>query len=150
MDITVRFPELNDLDEISVIEKLSHPHPWTEDLLKRQLENLSAINLLMTCETGHVLSYIFSTYIKDEMEIHNIATHPDFRKKGYAKKIIRELINIAMQKKINDIYLEVRKSNVIARTLYSNLGFKAYLVRKKYYTDNNEDAVLMRYHIGYE
>ena len=81
--------------------------------------------------------------IIDEAHITNLAVHPDFRRKGVAKVLLINALKECYEEKIKFLTLEVRASNIKAFTLYEKFGFKSLGIRKKYYQDNNEDALIM-------
>jgi len=81
--------------------------------------------------------------VVDEVHIMNIAIRADMRRKGMAKLLLSELIRLAKSRDMSKIWLEVRPSNKAALSLYKKMGFKKVAIRKKYYSDTNEDAIVM-------
>ena len=97
----------------------------------------------MAIENEIVVGYAGMWKIQDEGHITNIAVHPEFRGVHIGKALMSQLINEARSLGVNSMTLEVRKSNIIARNLYESFGFKEAGVRKGYYADNKEDAIVM-------
>jgi ribosomal-protein-alanine N-acetyltransferase len=93
---------------------------------------------------GLILGYLFYSIALDEMELLTIAVDEKFRRKGYAKKLIEEMLRRAHEKKARSIFLEVRVSNSGAQALYKSFGFLPAGIRKGYYKDNGEDAIVMK------
>lgn len=130
------------LKEILSIENLSFAVPWTKDSMEKELTNKFAKYIVIKLNTL-VIGYGGMWIILDEGHITNIAVHPEFRKIGAGKKIIEGLISICKEKNISSLTLEVRASNYIAKKLYTKFGFIEEGIRKNYYNDNNEDAIIM-------
>ena len=85
--------------------------------------------------------------VLDEGNITNIAVHPEYRNRKIASRILEMLIEYAICEKLSVLMLELRESNITAYNLYSKFGFEAVGKRKKYYSDNSEDAILMTKYI---
>lgn len=132
----------SDVEEIAKLEKLSFALPWTESMLWDELENPIAEYTVMKID-GKLAGYGGMWHILEEGHITNIAVSPDFRKSGFGKMLLDEMIRKAEAKEISSFTLEVRRSNTDAVDLYKRAGFIEAGVRKGYYTDNNEDAIIM-------
>lgn len=130
------------LREIFSIENLSFPTPWSKDSMEKELTNKFAKYVVIKLN-NIVIGYGGMWLILDEGHITNIAVHPEFRGIGAGKKIIEGLINICKEKNINSLTLEVRSSNYVAKNLYAKFGFIEEGIRKNYYNNNNEDAIIM-------
>ena len=102
---------------------------------------LYGMSAVMTID-NRVCGYIISTVVCGEAEIQRIAIDSDFRGAGYGSQLLNEFINRCKNNGIYTLLLEVRDSNTAARALYEKFGFKVVGIRKCYYADNNEDAVL--------
>ena len=136
-----------DLEGVIAIEKRSFPTPWTKRLFEEALLSPIAANFII--ETGEGLAGYLCLYtVEDEAHILNIAIQPDLRKKGYASVLMRHVIERLKEKGIAQFYLEVREGNKEAIRLYHGFGFIPIGKRKKYYTDTNEDALVMHLAIG--
>jgi ribosomal-protein-alanine N-acetyltransferase len=92
---------------------------------------------------GRIIGYGGFWHILDEAHISNIAIHPDFRGQGFGKMLLLHLLEQAASRGAVKATLEVRRSNVIAQGMYARFGFKLVSVRKNYYTDEHEDALIM-------
>lgn len=131
------------IDEILKIERVSFPIPWSKEtfLFEILLNELSVYVVALL--NGSVVGYGGMWLVMDEAHITNIAVHPDFRKQGIGQQILRELIRQATERNLNRMTLEVRPTNIAARKLYQKFGFVEKGIRKRYYQDNNEDAIIM-------
>ncbi|MBQ8623184.1 MAG: ribosomal protein S18-alanine N-acetyltransferase [Oscillospiraceae bacterium] len=132
----------SDLADIIEIEKTCFTaDAWSEeDFIYRMNEDTWHFVNLTLEDNGKVAAYLSATVVADEMNIDSVAVSPDYRRKGYASK----LINLAIEKaRTKFVMLEVRESNTPAITLYKSLGFKEVGLRKNYYERPVENAVLM-------
>ena len=91
---------------------------------------------------NEIIGYINISILVDNIDINSIVVKKSYQRKGIATYMIDNVLNICKSLNINKILLEVRKSNIIAQTLYQKLGFKKIYTRKKYYPDNLEDAYI--------
>ena len=139
----------DDLDRIEVIEKSAFSDPWTREMLgndiSRSLEDPRSVFLTARDpgEGRDVVAYIEAMFLPGTFaEIDNLATAPERRRQGIARKMMLEIISKAKELKVKEVQLEVRASNTPAICLYESLGFRNVGVRKGYYADG-EDAVLM-------
>lgn len=130
------------IDSILSIEKLSFTDPWSRDSMEKELNNNFARYVLVKLE-DKVIGYGGMWIILDEGHITNIAVAPEYRCIGAGKLILKSLINICKKEKVISLTLEVRVSNTIAQSLYSKFGFITEGIRKNYYADNNENALIM-------
>lgn len=130
------------IDSILSIEKLSFTDPWSRDSMEKELNNNFARYVVVKLE-DKVIGYGGMWIILDEGHITNIAVAPEYRCIGAGKLILKSLINICKKEKVISLTLEVRVSNTIAQSLYSKFGFVTEGIRKNYYADNNENALIM-------
>ena len=137
------------LSEAAEIEKLCFSEPWSEDaLLYMCTSPITYAVAAIDKESGRLAAYCGCEYVLDEANIVNVATHPDFRRRGCAEALLKKMEADLLEWEVEDVYLEVRHSNTPARTLYEKLGFRAVGVRKNYYRFPVEDAVVMKKTIG--
>ncbi|MCF6461246.1 ribosomal protein S18-alanine N-acetyltransferase [Clostridium sp. Cult3] len=143
MDICVREMQESDIDRIVEIEQESFSPPWSREAFLLELtRNILAKYIVVEVE-GRVVGYGGIWLIIDEGHITNIAVDKEYRGLGLGNKLLEGLIQLCIDRDIKAITLEVRKSNEIAKGLYKKYGFKEYGVRPGYYTNNNEDAIIM-------
>ncbi len=138
----VRSMKKDDLDGVYEVERNSFSSPWTKPMLADEISNSNAHYMVIEAE-GKILGYGGFWKIIDEAHITNVAIHPDYRGRGYGRSLVSALIQRAKDFNIIAMTLEVRVSNEIAISLYENFDFISAGVRKKYYQDNNEDALIM-------
>lgn len=142
-DLTIRNANEFDLEDIYSIEIISSINPWSKKIFEQELKSSNSINLVLCLPSTKIVSYIFSWFYDNELEIQNIATAPGFRKKGYAKNLIQATIDNALLKTNHlKAFLEVRATNMAAIELYRKFGFEVEFIRKKYY-ENQENALQM-------
>jgi len=128
-----------DLDEILEIERDSFREPWIRQFFLSELQHES----YLVEDEGRIIGYICAWQVMDECTITNIAVTKTHRKKGIATYMINSLMSILAPLGISYYYLEVRASNSAARLLYVKLGFHQIGLRKGYYANPTEDALVM-------
>ncbi len=131
-----------DLDEIMLIEKEAFSLPWSRDSYLGELRNSFANYLVCDC-AGEIAGYAGLWVVFEEAHITNVAVDKDFRGSGMGLALMQEAEKIARAKKADRIYLEVRPSNEIALNMYEKLNYVKTGLRKAYYVDNGEDAIIM-------
>lgn len=133
----------SDLDGVAEIEKLCFgAHAWSKNSLELLTKEGIGMGMVCHCD-GKVVAYGGMLCVVDEGQITNIATHPDYRRQGYASAIVEALKKYARNNRLDVITLEVRESNAAAIALYTSHGFKVDGKRKDFYTKPTEGAVLM-------
>ena len=132
----------NHIDGIIEIENESFAIPWSRKSIEKELSNNIAI-YVVAVEKEKVIGYGGMWHIVNEGHITNIAVQKDYRQKGIGNAIINKLFEIAKEKEMIGLTLEVRKSNIPALKLYRKNGFKLEGIRPEYYEDNKEDAYIM-------
>lgn len=137
----IRLLGASDLAAVAEIEKLCFSEPWSEKSLELLLKD-GNFGVVAT-EDGRVAAYVGVISVPPEGEITNVATHPDFRRRGFASDVLEFLKKEAVERGIDSLYLEVRRSNASARALYEKTGFSVIGERKGFYSNPKEDAVLM-------
>lgn len=131
------------IDDVYRISKLSFPVAWSKESLANEISKNKHAVYVIAIKDNMVLGYGGMWIIVDECHITNIAVHPEFRRIGIGNAIMLHLKEICRQRYVNFMTLEVRDSNVAAQNMYKKNGFFKVGVRKKYYTDNDEDALIM-------
>jgi ribosomal-protein-alanine N-acetyltransferase len=143
MDVIIRDMKESDLDRIMEIEEKSFNPPWSREAFLLELTKNLLAKYIVAEVDGQVVGYGGIWLIIDEGHVTNIAVDEKYRGKGIGSKILEGLIQLCRDRNMTAMTLEVRKSNVIAQSLYKKYGFKEYGIRKGYYQDNNEDAIIM-------
>lgn len=139
-----------DVRQIHEIEVLCFAMPWSEESILHDVkENVVARWLVMDDGEGRVMAYAGMWFVLDEAHICNVAVHPDFRGRGYGKRIFEALEALAIENSMGMMTLEVRRSNTVAQNLYHSCGFLDVGYRKRYYEDNKEDALIMYKEFSY-
>ena len=141
-ELIIRPFDNGDIDDIYDVEINSFTDPWSQESFRDELRN-NVANYLVGCIDNKVIGYVGAWFILDEAHITNVAVKPEFRRQGIANRLILEFINLAKKNNITSVTLEVRASNIAAQILYKNFGFVEQGLRKRYYADNNEDAIIM-------
>jgi len=132
----------DDLTDILETEKRSFISPWTRRMFEETIESPISTNSVIE-KNSEILGYIMLYSVEDEAHIMNLAVHPDYRGRGYASKLITHTVSHVVRRNISEFFLEVRESNINAQRLYTKFGFKVIGKRKRYYTETNEDALVM-------
>jgi ribosomal-protein-alanine N-acetyltransferase len=142
MEITIADASEALLPQIQRIEQQSFSVPWTEQMLRMQLDPDSHVFLTAEADGG-VVGYIGMMYVLDEGYISNVAVHPDFRRRGVADALLDALEARARALLLSFLTLEVRQSNAPAVALYEKHGYRIAGRRRNYYEKPTEDALLM-------
>jgi ribosomal-protein-alanine N-acetyltransferase len=143
-DFSYEFSRLGlcDLDDLVALEKICFPQAWTEQqfwlCLKQKVYYIFGLK-----KKGELAAYMSFHHIIDEMEILKLAVHPTYRLKGLGKRLLGLVLQNCINMGIERAYLEVRRSNTAALALYTGFGFIQTGIRKGYYPDNKEDALLL-------
>jgi len=136
--------ELRDLTEIESIERASYPTPWSRSMFAGELAKPSSISLgAFDPENDQLLGYLIISRYVDAWHVMNLAVAPKHRRKHIAAGLLERLFEVTAGESRRGYTLEVRVSNAVAIKLYEQAGFKARGVRRGYYTDNREDALIM-------
>ncbi len=132
-----------DVDQVVEIERRSFPTPWSRQAFLSELRDNAYALYLVARLDGRVIGYAGMWVLLDEAHITNIAVHPDYRQRGIASRLLRELERRAVRRGARRMTLEVRPSNAIALRLYAKHGFRTCGRRPRYYADTDEDAIIM-------
>ena len=135
---------LGDLNAIEDIERRAYPTPWSRSMFAGELAKPSSFSLgAFDPEADGLVAYLIVSRYVDAWHIMNVAVHPECRRQGVASRLLDELFELTAGDPRRGYTLEVRVSNSGAIRLYERLGFNARGVRRAYYTDNREDALIM-------
>ena len=144
MTIELRRLEMRDLDRIEEIERESYPTPWSRSMFAGELAKPSSICLgAFDTESGVLVGYLIISRYVDAWHVMNVAVEPSERRRGIAQALLERLFELTASDSRRGYTLEVRVSNANAIRLYERLGFQARGLRRGYYTDNREDALIM-------
>jgi ribosomal-protein-alanine N-acetyltransferase len=147
--INIREMRKEDLDEVLQIERSSFPTPWSRSLFERELSTPFARSFVGKEFRGEkILGYLCFWLVDREAHILNLAVHPDYRNRGIGTRLLGCGVDYCQKKGVEEIILEVRRSNYKAISLYRNFRFQPQGIRRRYYTDSGEDAVVMGLHLG--
>jgi ribosomal-protein-alanine N-acetyltransferase len=143
VNVALRRLEADDLAEVEAIERESYPTPWSRAMFDAELRKPSSLALGAFIEDDVLVGYAFVSRYVDAWHVMNVAVSLAFRRRGIAVALLERLFEITVTDPRRGYTLEVRVSNTGAIALYEKLGFEARGVRRGYYTDNREDALIM-------
>jgi ribosomal-protein-alanine N-acetyltransferase len=144
MMIEFRKLKLRDLNAIEQIERTSYPTPWSRSMFAGELAKPSSICIgAFDVEQEEIVGYLIISRYVDAWHVMNIAVAPEYRRRGIARSLMERLFEVTARDARRGYTLEVRVSNEAAIRLYEELGFKTRGIRRGYYTDNREDALIM-------
>jgi len=131
------------VDEVLEIERLSFTDPWSREMFRSELEVGGGTYARMALRGGTLAGYLLAVLIEDEAHLGNLAVHPSERRSGVGQKLLDDLLDTARANGITRITLEVRRSNENARKFYFRNEFIDVAMRKNYYRNPHEDAIVM-------
>lgn len=143
MNLLIRKMTLSDVAAAHEIDVLSFSLPWPERSLRHEVTDNPSARCWIAEADGRLAAMLVLWLIVDEAHIATLATHPDFRRRGIAERLLVEALNLAYNEGARAALLEVRAGNEPALRLYRKLGFEVVGYRPQYYKDKNEDALLM-------
>jgi len=129
--------------QVLAIERTVFESPWTSQMFRQEVQGIFGSYPTVAIVDGRVVGYQVAWFIEDEVHLVNIAVRKDYQERGIGALLLRELIEDALAKRKAIITLEVRASNEVAQAFYHRFLFRTIGVRKGYYSDNREDALLM-------
>lgn len=131
------------LSWVGPLERAANAVPWSDHLLSGELN--SPYSAFWVAESdGQPLGFVIVHMTGDEAEILEIAVSPECRRLGVGRTLMQRAAQTAVERGCEALFLEVRDSNAAARRLYTGMGFVPVGLRKRYYRDNGEDAIVMR------
>ena len=131
------------IQQIAELEKLCFNDPWSVNSIASELNNRLSL-WLVALDGEQVVGYVGSQTVLGETDMMNIAIHPNFRNKGIATELIYALIKGLSERGSHSLMLEVRATNEPAKRLYEKMGFESVGVRRNYYRNPREDALILR------
>ncbi|BCJ87190.1 ribosomal protein S18-alanine N-acetyltransferase [Effusibacillus dendaii] len=141
--LTYRKMQLSDIDRVMEIEHKSFPAPWSRVAFEGELLRNHFAKYIVILLGGQIVGYSGMWIILDEAHITTIAVDPDFQGRKIGEHLLRQMMVLAVWNSAERMTLEVRVSNKVAQNLYQKMGFVNCGIRKKYYSDNQEDAIIM-------
>ncbi len=142
-DYIIRRANEADSAGLAELDKLCFSVPWSLRSFNDEMKNPMAVYFTAALADGTAIGYCGFWSVAGEGQITNICTHPQWRRRGVARALLKEALKYAISQGLSLMTLEVRKSNRAARELYESFGFEVIGRRKRYYSDNGEDAVIM-------
>ena len=144
MKIDYKLMDSSHIKGVYELSKICFSIPWSLDSISNEVENpLAKYVIAQDLSTEEIIGYAGMWIVAGEGDITNIAVNPSYRKQGIASNILKKLFEVCKENNCSDITLEVRVSNIPAQNLYKKFNFKEEGIRKKYYSDNGEDAMIM-------
>ncbi len=141
--VTITAMRMEDISRVLEIEQASFPTPWPRDAYAHELRENRLACYLVARVMHQIVGYTGMWIILDEAHVTTIAVDPECRRQRIGERLLVALLDEAMRRGARWVTLEVRKSNDGAKALYRKYGFKDIGVRKGYYSDNREDAIVM-------
>lgn len=139
---------LSDLDQVLDVERASFPTPWTRAAFCYEIEQNKVARCTAMRARGGVVGYLCFWEIGHEIHITNLAVHPEWRRRGVARRLLASALAAGVTRGVRLAFLEVRPSNTRALALYESLGFQVIGRRNGYYFDTGEDALVMEARLG--
>lgn len=143
MNLYIRKMTVEDVPAVVELDQNSFSLPWPERSFRFELSDNPASRCWVAEMDGRVVGMLVAWIFVDEAHIATIATHPDYRRRGIARKLLAYALQSAMREGAQSSFLEVRESNLPAQDMYRKFGYVEVGRRKRYYKDNDEDAILM-------
>lgn len=142
--ILIRRADASDADAICTMEQLCFSDPWTREMVAAEFSGENPSRYYAAEEDGALAGYAGVWLVAPEGYITNVAVRPELRRKGIASLLLAELISECEAEGITDFTLEVRTGNEGAKALYRNFGFEEAGIRKRYYSDGEDAAIMWR------
>lgn len=143
MNMFIRKMTPDDIPVVVALDQISFSLPWPERSFRFEVTDNPASRCWVAEVDQRVAGMLVAWLLVDEIHIATIATHPDFRRQGIARRLLSHTLSRAMDEGALSSFLEVRESNLVAQEMYRRFGYEAIGRRKRYYKDNDEDAILM-------
>ncbi len=144
MNVEFRQLSARDLAAVERIERRAYPTPWSRSMFAGELAKPSSICLgAFDADGGRLVGYLIISRYVDAWHVMNVAVAPEHRRRGIASTLLSHLFELNAAEDRRGYTLEVRVSNEGAIKLYERLGFRTRGIRRGYYTDNREDALIM-------
>src|SRR5690349_9690921 len=143
LKVVIEAMRLEDLDAVQQIELASFTTPWPSNAYRSELLTNRLASYLVARADDRIVAYGGMWLMVDEAHITTFAVHPAFRRQRVGERLLLAFLDLARDRHAREATLEVRLSNLAARRLYEKYGFRPVGLRPRYYSDNNEDALIM-------
>lgn len=144
--VVIREMTEHDLPTVVRLENASFTSPWQLDTFRTLVGRPGAVLRVVEVE-GVVVAYAVLWCILDQGELANIAVDPGFWGRGLGGRLLDHLLDVGRERGVESLFLEVRESNAVARAMYGRRGFEQVGLRRDYYDDPREDALVLRKHL---
>ena len=141
--LSIRPMRVADLTTVQLIERSSFSTPWPAQAYRQEIETNRLAQYLVALMGDTIVAYGGIWLMVDEAHVTTFAVHPRYRRRRIGEQLILALLDLARERHAREATLEVRLSNLPARRLYEKYGFRPVGIRPRYYSDNNEDALIM-------
>ena len=131
------------LPDVLRIERASFPAPWTESMFRQEVEETWLSRSYVARAGDEIAGYIIAWFLRGEAHILNLAVAKEYQRRGIGRQLLSHIIALAEKSEHHMATLEVRASNDPAKLLYVTMGFAPVGIRRRYYRDNDEDAIVM-------
>lgn len=131
------------LAEVLRIERECFPAPWTESMFRQEVEETWLSRSFVALLDQHVVGYIIAWFLRGEVHVLNVAVSVSHQRQGIGRRLMNHVIALGEESEHHMVTLEVRASNDPAKLLYVTMGFAPVGIRRRYYRDNDEDAIVM-------
>lgn len=131
------------LTDVLRIERELFRAPWSRTMFEQEVEEKWLSRSFVAVVEGSVVGYVIAWFLRGEVHVLNLAVAPSHQRRGIARRLLRHVLDFAEETKSHMITLEVRVSNEAAKQLYASMGFASIGIRRRYYRDNDEDALVM-------
>lgn len=138
-----RYMREEDIDQVLAVEHASFTVPWSREAFYNELHNNKFAVYIVLEEDNKIIGYSGTWVVIDEAHVTNVAILPEYRGRQLGETMMRKLMSVAREMGAKSMTLEARVTNHVAQSLYRKLGFQNGGIRKNYYSDNQEDALVM-------
>jgi len=141
--LLIRPMAVPDLAAVQQIERMSFTTPWPAQAYRQEIETNRLAMYIVALMGDTIVAYGGIWLMVDEAHVTTFAVHPGYRRRRIGERLLLALLDLARDRMAREATLEVRLSNLPARRLYEKYGFRPVGIRPRYYSDNNEDALIM-------
>lgn len=142
-EFSIREMNDNDIEAVMKIDQTSFSSPWSREIFEQEIGQNDFAYYYVVEENGNIAGYVGLWIVEDDAQITNIALLPKYRGYKIGEKLFGFSMQFAIEQGASRLSLEVRESNIVAQKLYRKFGLVPGGIRKNYYPDNNENAIVM-------